>query len=109
MNLELFLTDKLIPVPTYYEMYKFLYAKYHCLYKLFIFLFHRLPSEIKKIFHPIICCALSADLAAIAYGTVSQSGVDAVLGLFLSHSHPNSCRAAIFHIYPFVLSLFSFY
>uniref|UniRef100_A0A0D9V1H6 Plastidal glycolate/glycerate translocator 1, chloroplastic n=1 Tax=Leersia perrieri TaxID=77586 RepID=A0A0D9V1H6_9ORYZ len=39
-----------------------------------------LPSGVKTVLHPIICCALSADLAAIAYGYLSRSGVDAVLG-----------------------------
>lgn len=34
----------------------------------------------KKIFHPIICCALSADLAAFLFGFVSKVGTDAVLG-----------------------------
>ena len=40
----------------------------------------RLPSGVKKIFHPIICCTLSADLAAFAFGHVSRSGLDPVLG-----------------------------
>ena len=40
----------------------------------------RLPSGVKKVFHPIICCALSADLAALAFGYFSQSGLDPVLG-----------------------------
>ncbi|MQM14956.1 hypothetical protein Taro_047893, partial [Colocasia esculenta] len=40
-----------------------------------------LPSDVRKIFHPIICCVLSADLAAIAYGYLSRSGMDDVLGL----------------------------
>ncbi|XP_078182495.1 plastidal glycolate/glycerate translocator 1, chloroplastic [Carex rostrata] len=48
-----------------------------------------LPSEIKKVFHPIICCALSADLAAVAYGLLSQSGVDAVLGDYLTKASSN--------------------
>ncbi|KAK2662623.1 hypothetical protein Ddye_001197 [Dipteronia dyeriana] len=39
-----------------------------------------LPSGLKKVFHPIICCALSADLAALAFGYLSQSGLDPVLG-----------------------------
>ncbi|KAJ4784904.1 Antiholin-like protein LrgB [Rhynchospora pubera] len=48
-----------------------------------------LPSEVKKVFHPIICCALSADIAAVAYGLVSKSGVDAVLGDYLTKSSSN--------------------
>ncbi|KAH9687205.1 Plastidal glycolate/glycerate translocator 1 [Citrus sinensis] len=38
-----------------------------------------LPSDVKKVFHPIICCALSADLAALAFGYLSKSGLDPVL------------------------------
>lgn len=40
----------------------------------------RLPGDIKKVFHPIICCALSADLAAFAYGYLSKMGLNPVLG-----------------------------
>ncbi|EXC26242.1 hypothetical protein L484_022815 [Morus notabilis] len=39
-----------------------------------------LPSGIKKVFHPIICCALSADLTALAFGYLSRSGLNSVLG-----------------------------
>ncbi|KAF9617409.1 hypothetical protein IFM89_036330 [Coptis chinensis] len=39
----------------------------------------RLPSNVKKVLHPIISCTLSADLAAFAYGYFSQSGMDSVL------------------------------
>ncbi|KAL0329902.1 UNVERIFIED_CONTAM: Plastidal glycolate/glycerate translocator 1, chloroplastic [Sesamum radiatum] len=39
-----------------------------------------LPNMVKKVFHPIICCALSADLAAFAYGQLSRSGLNPVLG-----------------------------
>ncbi|KAL0700283.1 hypothetical protein Bca4012_056405 [Brassica carinata] len=35
-----------------------------------------LPSAVKKVFHPIICCALSALLAAVAFGYASGSGLD---------------------------------
>ncbi|KAG8092684.1 hypothetical protein GUJ93_ZPchr0012g22002 [Zizania palustris] len=48
-----------------------------------------LPSGIKKVLHPIICCALSADLAAVAYGYLSRSGVDAVLGDYLTKAPSN--------------------
>jgi hypothetical protein len=41
------------------------------------------------VLHPIICCALSADLAAIAYGYLSRSGVDAVLGDYLTKAPSN--------------------
>lgn len=40
----------------------------------------RLPSDLKKVFHPIICCALSADIAALAFAYLSNSGIDPVLG-----------------------------
>ncbi|KAE8724177.1 Plastidal glycolate/glycerate translocator 1 [Hibiscus syriacus] len=48
-----------------------------------------LPSGLKKVFHPIICCALSADLAAVAFGYLSGSGVDAVLGDYLTKVSSN--------------------
>ena len=44
----------------------------------------RLPSDVKKVFHPIICCAVSADLAALAFGYFSRSGLDPVLGILES-------------------------
>lgn len=40
----------------------------------------RLPDGVKKVFHPIICCALSAELAASAFGFLTGSGLDPVLG-----------------------------
>lgn len=43
-----------------------------------------LPSDVKKVFHPIICCTLSADLAALAFGYFSRSGLDHVLGSYLT-------------------------
>ncbi|KAH0457135.1 hypothetical protein IEQ34_015042 [Dendrobium chrysotoxum] len=49
----------------------------------------RFPSFVKKIFHPIVCCAFSADLAAIAYGYFSRSGLDAVLGNYLTKVSSN--------------------
>ncbi|CAA6667028.1 unnamed protein product [Spirodela intermedia] len=48
-----------------------------------------LPSDVKKVFHPIICCALSADLAAVAFGYFSRSGLDAVLGDYLTKTPSN--------------------
>ncbi|OVA12070.1 CidB/LrgB family [Macleaya cordata] len=47
------------------------------------------PSEVKKVLHPIICCALSADLAALAFGYFSRSGMDAVLGDYLTKVSSN--------------------
>ncbi|KAH6760904.1 membrane protein [Perilla frutescens var. frutescens] len=48
-----------------------------------------LPSGVKKVFHPIICCSLSADLAAYAYGHLSQSGLNPVLGYYLTKVSSN--------------------
>ncbi|CAK9136057.1 unnamed protein product [Ilex paraguariensis] len=48
-----------------------------------------LPSNVKKVFHPIICCALSADLAALAFGYFSQSGLNPVLGYYLTKVSSN--------------------
>ncbi|PIA50405.1 hypothetical protein AQUCO_01300857v1 [Aquilegia coerulea] len=48
-----------------------------------------LPSNIKSVLHPIISCALSADLAAYAFGYFSQSGTDAVLGYYLTKVSSN--------------------
>lgn len=48
-----------------------------------------LPSDVKKVFHPIICCALSADLAALAFGCLSGSGLDPVLGNYLTKVSSN--------------------
>ncbi|KAL6336044.1 hypothetical protein AAG906_003671 [Vitis piasezkii] len=47
------------------------------------------PSTVKKVFHPIICCALSADLAALAFGYFSQSGLYPVLGYYLTKASSN--------------------
>ncbi|BAT99709.1 hypothetical protein VIGAN_10121700 [Vigna angularis var. angularis] len=49
----------------------------------------RLPSSLKKVFHPIIFCAASAELAAIALGFLSKSGLDAVLGYYVTNSSSN--------------------
>ncbi|XP_030474451.1 plastidal glycolate/glycerate translocator 1, chloroplastic [Syzygium oleosum] len=48
-----------------------------------------LPSGVKKIFHPIICCGLSADLAAFAFGYLSKSGLNPVLGYYLTKASAN--------------------
>ncbi|KAI4364972.1 hypothetical protein MLD38_021002 [Melastoma candidum] len=48
-----------------------------------------LPAGVKKIFHPIICCALAADAAAFAFGFISQSGLDPVLGHYLTKVSSN--------------------
>ncbi|GAB2296073.1 Plastidal glycolate/glycerate translocator 1, chloroplastic [Dionaea muscipula] len=48
-----------------------------------------LPSDVKKVLHPIICCALSADLAALAFGYISRSGIDLVLGYYLTKASSN--------------------
>ncbi|GAV88152.1 LOW QUALITY PROTEIN: hypothetical protein CFOL_v3_31575, partial [Cephalotus follicularis] len=49
----------------------------------------RLPSDVKKFFHPIICCALSADLTAVVFGYLSRSGLDPVLGYYLARVPSN--------------------
>ncbi|KAH7444833.1 hypothetical protein KP509_02G093900 [Ceratopteris richardii] len=43
-----------------------------------------LPPAIKKVFHPIIACAVSAGIAAFAYGSFSGFGFDAALGAYLT-------------------------
>ncbi|PAN48201.1 hypothetical protein PAHAL_9G367400 [Panicum hallii] len=48
-----------------------------------------LPAGVKKVLHPIISCALSADLAAVAYGYLSGSGLDAVLGDYFTKAPSN--------------------
>ncbi|CAA0812063.1 Plastidal glycolate/glycerate translocator 1-chloroplastic [Striga hermonthica] len=48
-----------------------------------------LPSGVKMVFHPIIFCALSADLAALAYGKLSHFGLDPVLGYYLTKDSSN--------------------
>ncbi|KAL3500058.1 hypothetical protein ACH5RR_039151 [Cinchona calisaya] len=48
-----------------------------------------LPFDVKKAFHPIICCALSADLAAYAFGYLSQSGFNPVLEYYLTKASSN--------------------
>ncbi|KAG0550009.1 hypothetical protein BDA96_01G303100 [Sorghum bicolor] len=48
-----------------------------------------LPAGVKKVLHPVISCALSADLAAAAYGYLSGSGFDAVLGDYLTKAASN--------------------
>ncbi|KAA8525708.1 hypothetical protein F0562_007563 [Nyssa sinensis] len=48
-----------------------------------------LPSGVKKVFHPIICCALAADVAALAFGYLSGSGINPVLGYYLTKVSSN--------------------
>lgn len=48
-----------------------------------------LPTDVKKVLHPIICCALSADLAALAFGYLCQSGFYPVLGSYLTKVSTN--------------------
>uniref|UniRef100_A0A6M2EGV0 LrgB-like family protein n=1 Tax=Populus davidiana TaxID=266767 RepID=A0A6M2EGV0_9ROSI len=65
-----------------------------------------LPSGVKKVFHPIICCALSADLAALAFGYLSQSGLDPVLGYYLTKvsSNPGAGDVLMGFLGPVILS-----
>ncbi|CAA6657247.1 unnamed protein product [Spirodela intermedia] len=48
-----------------------------------------LPSDVRRIFHPIVCCVLSADLAAIIFGYLSRSGMNHVLGDYLTRIPSN--------------------
>ncbi|XP_054825023.1 plastidal glycolate/glycerate translocator 1, chloroplastic-like isoform X1 [Prosopis cineraria] len=48
-----------------------------------------LPSNLKSVLHPIICCALSADLTALAFGYVSKLGFEPVLGYYLTKASSN--------------------
>ncbi|KAI9083884.1 hypothetical protein K1719_017317 [Acacia pycnantha] len=48
-----------------------------------------LPSSMKKVFHPIICCTLSADLLALAFGYLSKLGFEPVLGYYLTNASSN--------------------
>ncbi|KAK3037657.1 hypothetical protein RJ639_030434 [Escallonia herrerae] len=48
-----------------------------------------LPAAVKKVFHPIICCTLAADLAALAFGYLSKSGINPVLGYYLTKASSN--------------------
>ncbi|CAL0313213.1 unnamed protein product [Lupinus luteus] len=48
-----------------------------------------LPSNVKKVFHPIICCALSADITAYAFAYLSKSGLEPVLGYYLTKVSSN--------------------
>ncbi|XP_028754697.1 plastidal glycolate/glycerate translocator 1, chloroplastic-like [Neltuma alba] len=48
-----------------------------------------LPSSVKKVFHPIICCTLSADLTALAFGYLSKLGFEPLLGYYLTNASSN--------------------
>ncbi|KAI3978330.1 hypothetical protein MKX01_013128 [Papaver californicum] len=48
-----------------------------------------LPSAVKIVLHPIISCTLSALLAAFSYGYLSGSGLDVVLGYYLTKASSN--------------------
>ncbi|XP_022157839.1 plastidal glycolate/glycerate translocator 1, chloroplastic [Momordica charantia] len=48
-----------------------------------------LPGSVKTVFHPIICCAVSADLAALAFGYLSHSGLDPILASYLTKVSSN--------------------
>ncbi|KAI7728657.1 hypothetical protein M8C21_010223 [Ambrosia artemisiifolia] len=48
-----------------------------------------LPSGLRKVFHPIICCALAADLAAFAFGYFSKAGFYPILGYYLTKVSSN--------------------
>lgn len=48
-----------------------------------------LPSGLKKLLHPIICCFLCADLAAFAFGYLSKTGIEPILGYYLTKASTN--------------------
>ncbi|KAL8463323.1 hypothetical protein ACS0TY_034106 [Phlomoides rotata] len=48
-----------------------------------------LPSAMKKVFHPIICCALLSELAVFAYGKLLNFGLNPVLGFYLTKVSSN--------------------
>nr|GMD78176.1 plastidal glycolate/glycerate translocator 1, chloroplastic [Ipomoea batatas] len=48
-----------------------------------------LPAAVKKVLHPIVSCAVSAVLAAAAFGYFSGSGLDPVLGYYLTKASAN--------------------
>ncbi|KAL8488506.1 hypothetical protein ACS0TY_024692 [Phlomoides rotata] len=65
----------------------------------------RLPSAMKMVFHPIICCALSSELAAFAYGKLSNFGLIPVLGFYLTKVSSNP--ALVIFLWGFLDQLFS--
>ncbi|PKU69842.1 Plastidal glycolate/glycerate translocator 1, chloroplastic [Dendrobium catenatum] len=69
----------------------------------------RFPAFVKKIFHPIVCCAFSADLAAIAYGYFSRSGLDAVLDNLVGSTRLVKRHAAEIFSSVIVATIFSLY
>ncbi|KAF7801473.1 plastidal glycolate/glycerate translocator 1, chloroplastic-like [Senna tora] len=48
-----------------------------------------LPSSVKMVFHPIICCTLSAELTALAFGWLSKLGLEPILGFYLTKESSN--------------------
>ncbi|KAE9596896.1 putative CidB/LrgB family protein [Lupinus albus] len=49
----------------------------------------RLPSKVKKVFNPVIFCAASTILTAYAFGCFTKSGLDSVLGYYVTNSSSN--------------------
>ncbi|CAK9261328.1 unnamed protein product [Sphagnum jensenii] len=49
----------------------------------------RLPADAKKVLHPIISCAITANLAAIALGFATHTGYKSTLGGYLTKSSGN--------------------
>ncbi|OIV92962.1 hypothetical protein TanjilG_20624 [Lupinus angustifolius] len=49
----------------------------------------KLPSNVKKIVHPILFCSVSAILTAFVFGYISKSGLDPILGYYLTKSSSN--------------------
>ncbi|XP_002982386.2 plastidal glycolate/glycerate translocator 1, chloroplastic isoform X1 [Selaginella moellendorffii] len=42
------------------------------------------PADLKKVLHPIVCCAIAADLAAFLLGLFTQRGFESILGAYLT-------------------------
>ncbi|CAM6126433.1 unnamed protein product [Calypogeia fissa] len=55
-----------------------------------------LPAGIKKIFHPIITCAITADVAAFVFGYVSKTGFEGALKLYLTKQAGNPGAGDVF-------------
>ncbi|KAL0796038.1 hypothetical protein Bca101_067415 [Brassica carinata] len=58
-----------------------------------------LPSSIKKVFHPIICCALSSVLAALAFGYASGSGLDPLVKRHAAEIFTSVIVSTVFSLY----------
>ncbi|CAL0314192.1 unnamed protein product [Lupinus luteus] len=67
----------------------------------------RLPSKVKKVFNPVIFCAASTILTAYVFGCFTKSGLDSVLGHYVtnSSSNPGAGDILVGFLGPVLLSL----